>query len=231
MAKSLLFIPDISGFTEFVQTTEIEHSRNVISELLEALINANTLNLKLAEVEGDALFFYLENQIPSKDELIQQMKVMNIAFYNHIKVLKTKCQCNACKSLHKLKLKIVAHSAELSFIKVHDRVKPFGKEVIEIHRLLKNSIQFKNYILITQQLANDIQITKSYKNNLVTLKKGKEFYDGQEMRYLYSSISNEFVNKNPILPKVNDLQKDDLGVQFLSWLKNMFIPLNSYSYK
>lgn len=60
--KSLLFIPDISGFTEFVQTTDVEHSRYVISQLLEKLIEANTLDLKLAEIEGDALFFYLEKK-------------------------------------------------------------------------------------------------------------------------------------------------------------------------
>jgi hypothetical protein len=57
MAKSLLFLPDISGFTEFVQTTEVAHSQHVISELLEVLIDANTQELQLAEVEGDALFF------------------------------------------------------------------------------------------------------------------------------------------------------------------------------
>ena len=56
MAKSLLFIPDISGYTKFIQTTEIEHSQHVISELLEVLINANTQKLQLAEIEGDALF-------------------------------------------------------------------------------------------------------------------------------------------------------------------------------
>ncbi len=58
MPRSLLFIPDISGFTKFVQTTEVEHSQHVISELLEVLISANTQELKLAEIEGDALFFY-----------------------------------------------------------------------------------------------------------------------------------------------------------------------------
>ena len=57
MKKSLLFLPDISGFTNFVQTTEVEHSQHVISELLEVLIRANTEDLQLAEIEGDALFF------------------------------------------------------------------------------------------------------------------------------------------------------------------------------
>ena len=63
MNKSLLFLPDISGFTEFVQSTEKEHSQHVISELLEVLIEADNLGLELAEIEGDALFFYKENEV------------------------------------------------------------------------------------------------------------------------------------------------------------------------
>ena len=44
--KGLLFIPDISGFTRFINETEIDHSRLIIQELLELLINANNQNNK-----------------------------------------------------------------------------------------------------------------------------------------------------------------------------------------
>jgi Protein of unknown function (DUF2652) len=53
--KGLLFIPDISGFSRFVSQTEIEHSRLIIQELLEILINANQMGLEISEVEGDAI--------------------------------------------------------------------------------------------------------------------------------------------------------------------------------
>lgn len=76
MNSSLLFLPDISGFTEFVQTTEVEHSQHVISELLEILIDANTENLQLVEIEGDALFFYKEKEIPSLEKLLVQVEHM-----------------------------------------------------------------------------------------------------------------------------------------------------------
>ena len=56
--KGLVFIPDISGFTNFVTNTEIEHSRHVIQELLELLIDSNPLKLEISEVEGDAILFY-----------------------------------------------------------------------------------------------------------------------------------------------------------------------------
>lgn len=55
--KGLLFIPDISGFTKFVHENEIEHSRIIIEELLENIINSNEIGLKISEVEGDAVLF------------------------------------------------------------------------------------------------------------------------------------------------------------------------------
>ena len=60
--KGLLFIPDISGFTRFVNGTEIEHSRMIIQELLEGLINSNLMELEISEIEGDAILFYKYGQ-------------------------------------------------------------------------------------------------------------------------------------------------------------------------
>ena len=45
----LIFIPDISGFTKFIQEVEISHSRLIIQELLETLINANQIGLKISK--------------------------------------------------------------------------------------------------------------------------------------------------------------------------------------
>ena len=62
--KGLLFIPDISGFTRFVNESEIEHSRLIIQELLELLINANQLGMEVSEVEGDAILFLQVWELP-----------------------------------------------------------------------------------------------------------------------------------------------------------------------
>ena len=60
--QGLLFIPDISGFSRFVSQTEIEHSRLIIQELLESLINANQMGLEVSEVGcvSDLYFAYSE---------------------------------------------------------------------------------------------------------------------------------------------------------------------------
>jgi hypothetical protein len=190
MAKSLLFIPDISGFTQFVQSTEVEHSQHVISELLEVLIEANSEDLELAEVEGDALFFYKENEILTKDKLLSLVEKMYTAFYSHLKLLKNNriCPCNACAKAPDLQLKIVAHCGDLQFINVQNKRKPFGASVIEAHRLLKNSVDSDNYFLVSECLSDLLDINEKMESSLYNFNSGQDEYDGKTIKYLCSKI-------------------------------------------
>ncbi len=193
MKKSLLFIPDISGFTKFVQTTEVEHSQHVIAELLEILIDVNGQDLQLAEVEGDALFFYKEEEIPSLDQLLTKVEAMFTAFYSHLKLLKKNriCPCNACATAPNLDLKIIAHSGELQFISIQNNRKPFGAQVIEVHRLMKNSVNSDNYVLFSKELADDLKLAENYPSEIYNFKQGEDKYDGKEISYVYSTINQE----------------------------------------
>lgn len=195
MSKSLLFIPDISGYTQFVQTTEIEHSQHVIAELLEVLINANTQNLRLAEVEGDALFFYKEGEVPSQEKLLAQIETMFTAFYSHLKLLENNriCPCNACATAPNLQLKIIAHCGDLQFITVQNKRKPFGQVVIEAHRLLKNSIPSDNYVLLSKDLSEQIGFSDEYKSQLFSFSKGENEYDGKKINYFYSEVDKQYL--------------------------------------
>ena len=74
--KGLLFIPDISGFTRFVNEVEIEHSRFIIQELLEILINANEIGLEISEIEGDAILFYKFGEPHELESLYKQVEKM-----------------------------------------------------------------------------------------------------------------------------------------------------------
>jgi len=199
MNKSLLFIPDISGYTEFVQSTEVEHSQHVIAELLEILIDANTEQLLLAEVEGDALFFYKEGEVPSREKLLAQVETMFTAFYSHLKLLEKNriCPCNACATAPNLELKIIAHSSTLQFISIQNKRKPFGPEVIEAHRLLKNSIKSDNYILISQDLVDIIDLPKDYGSKLYSFNEGTNTYDGKKLKYLFSIIDQTELKLKP----------------------------------
>jgi len=198
MSKSLLFIPDISGFTEFIQTTEVEHSQHVISELLEVLIEANTEELQLAEVEGDALFFFKE-EIPSLEKLLAQVETMFTAFYSHLKLLEENriCPCHACATAPNLQLKIIITGGELQFITVQNNRKPFGSMVIEAHRLLKNSVDSNNYVLMSKEITKFLGLPDNYQSRLYDFKKGKDEYDGKQLNYIYSIIEKKELKLKP----------------------------------
>jgi Protein of unknown function (DUF2652) len=146
VTTALLFVPDISGFTQFVQATEIEHSRHIIEELLEQLIEANTIGLQVSEVEGDAILFYRFGHPPTAEEFFQQIQKMFVTFHSHLRLYETQriCQCGACMSAQNLTLKVVAHYGHIIQSHIKEHVKLFGQDVITVHRLLKNDILHMN---------------------------------------------------------------------------------------
>lgn len=155
--KGLLFIPDISGFTRFVNETEIEHSRLIIQELLEILINANQIGLEISEIEGDAILFYRFGESPDLQELYGQVAEMFCAFHRHLGAYDRHryCYCRACNAASSLTLKIITHYGEFTTYRVKNFRKLIGKDVIVAHQLLKNDIEQHEYWLVTDPLAQD----------------------------------------------------------------------------
>lgn len=147
-------MPDISGFTNFVHETDLEHSQYVVSGLLETLINANQLGLEVAEIEGDAVLFYAESRVPTPLQVLGQAQHMYREFHRWIAEYRATCPCScpACQAVSQLTLKVVAHAGPLGFITVRQQRKPFGEAVIVLHRLLKNDIASHEYVLLTNDL-------------------------------------------------------------------------------
>jgi hypothetical protein len=74
--RGLLFIPDISGFTRFVNAMEIDHSRLVIQELLEVLINATRSDLRSQRSKVMRSSFTKFGESPEPNELYRQVEEM-----------------------------------------------------------------------------------------------------------------------------------------------------------
>lgn len=151
-----LFIPDISGFTNFIHSTEINHSRHIIAELLELLIDANELELEVSEIEGDAILFYRFGEQPDLERVVAQCKRMFFEFHTHLRRYERDrlCDCNACATAHNLSLKILVHSGLIATISIKSFRKLLGKDVIIAHRLLKNNIRSNEYVLLTDEYLN-----------------------------------------------------------------------------
>ena len=146
-----ILIPDISGYTDFLTKTELVHSSHIINELLEAIQTANSGELVLSEVEGDALLLYHKGKPLDPDALVRQCLRMFESFHRQLKIIErdSVCQCGACKSAPNLNLKFIAHHGTLQEIKVLQFTKFSGLDMVVAHRLAKNRIASNEYILAT----------------------------------------------------------------------------------
>ena len=183
-SDALLLIPDISGFTKFVNNNDIKHSSHVISELLEAIIDQNTLGLQVAGIEGDAIMFYRVGPCPGLDEVISQCKKMFLAFHQHLNNYKLGkfCHCGASISDLDLSLKFVVHYGNLVINIIHNYLHVIGPDVILTHRLLKNNINSKEYILISNSLLDD-SLANNFIHDGITFNPGATDYNGHGVLY------------------------------------------------
>lgn len=152
--RGFLVLADISGFTAYVTTTELEHGPQIIAELLEAVIGRLSPPLQVQEVEGDAVFALGPDHVFVRAvTLLDVLESAFVAFKQRQRQmeLNTTCQCNACRRLPSLNLKLIAHHGSFLRQTVGGRSQAAGPPVILAHRLLKNTIEsLRAYLLLTE---------------------------------------------------------------------------------
>jgi hypothetical protein len=151
--EGALVLADITGFTEFVTATEIEHAPPIIAELLEAVIGRISPPLEIQEVEGDAVFALAPDQVlDSRQSLLEVLENAAGAFHRRRQELAAdeSCRCGACRSVRSLDLKIVVHHGRFLRHEVGGRSQAAGADVILTHRLLKNGVPSRGYLLLTE---------------------------------------------------------------------------------
>lgn len=172
----LFFIPDLGGFTRFIAETEIQHSQHIVRELLETLVDANTLGMKVSEFEGDAVLFYRTGAPPPLEKIVQQARKMYLDFHTRLQQFEYAriCQCGACASASGITLKMVAHAGSAGTMQVKDHVKFIGKDIIIAHRLLKNSVPSPEYLLVTGTTLSKL---RDADGELAAFSAGADAYD------------------------------------------------------
>ena len=143
--KGLIIIPDIDGFTNFVKNIDIDLGVSITSDLLNEIIDSNTLDLEISEIEGDAVLFYKTGKPLPLINIFASFKKIYEAF---------KARFNSLKSRYNIKsdlsLKFVVHYGEINVYRIKGFKKLYGQTVIESHCLLKNGEGNTNYVLITE---------------------------------------------------------------------------------
>ena len=200
---AFIFIPDISGYTEFITQTEIKHSNHIISELLEIIINANQLNLLVSEIEGDAVLFYRKGEPPTLQNLIEQVKNMFLDFHTHLKIIQRDnvCQCGACRSAINLTLKFIVHYGFLKETVVQNFTKIMGSDVILAHRLMKNNIVENEYMLLTDQYFQTQEVGEQLLEPWIEFKEHTEEYENFEKTKIKYTLLSKIRKAVPALPK------------------------------
>jgi len=204
VSRGMIFIPDISGFTKFVNDTEIKHSQHIIKELIEILIDANILNLQISEIEGDAILFYRLGQAPVAGEIADQARKMFLAFHQHLRAIERDrvCHCGACSTAGDLTLKFFVHYGDISISRIKHHEKLMGASVILAHRLMKNEIEGQEYVLMTRDYLES-QSDEKYIScfNWDQLKAGSIVYEHiGEVTYQYIMLSALHAEVRELVP-------------------------------
>ncbi len=154
--QGCLAIGDITGYTKYVAGVELEHSQDVLADLMNVLVGQMRGLLALAKLEGDAVFCYDRNAEADGSTLLAMVESCYFAFSRRVQVIdrQTTCQCNACRLIPTLNLKFLIHHGQYALHEVAGNAELLGRDVIVVHRLLKNSFTqhtgLRGYALFTQ---------------------------------------------------------------------------------
>jgi hypothetical protein len=172
-------LADISGYTSFVAQTEIEHADMALSFLLETIVENISGLLTIGQLEGDAVFAYIEeSKLQEAKSLLELIDQTYMAFREKALALYSQatCPCRACRALPTLDLKFMVHHGEFLMQRVAGVEHLLGTDVNLIHRLSKNHVSestgWKGYALFTKKgldhmrtdKASFVQQTESYEH-------------------------------------------------------------------
>jgi hypothetical protein len=135
-------IADISGYTSFLAGVELDHAQDIIADLMDTVVKGLRPPFRLAKFEGDAAFVYAATAKIDGSMLQDIIEQAYFKFRRRLRNIKqaSTCQCKACAAMGDLDFKFVAHHGEMVKQKMGGREELAGRDVILVHRLLKNTV-------------------------------------------------------------------------------------------
>jgi Protein of unknown function (DUF2652) len=204
--KGLIFIPDISGFTNFVKNIDINLGVSIIRDLLKNIIDNTHPDMNLSEIEGDAILFYKIGQPFPLKEIIKEFTNMYEAFDIRFKKWKLQYDIEA-----DLSLKLIVHYGDIIVYDIKGFRKLYGETVIESHNLLKNGNGISDYILITEDyvkaLHQNISDLLFADNECPTSQSQLYSADKRIAYYFFSTLKKASVLSHMVVEKGKFLRK------------------------
>ena len=170
--QGFLIISDITGYSKYVNESELEHARDSLTALLNLLIRHTQSPLVISKLEGDAVFSYAPaGGFLQGQSLLDMIETTYASFRKALElmVINTTCTCNACRNLPNLDLKFFVHFGSYMTQKLGNFTELVGNDVNLVHRLAKNHIKektgFKAYAAFTQSVMDALGLA-DFQNSL-----------------------------------------------------------------
>jgi hypothetical protein len=138
-------IADISGYTSFLAAAELDHAQDIVADFMGTVVKALRPPFRLAKFEGDAAFVYAGGEKTDGSLLQDTIEQAYFKFRRRLRDVKqaSTCTCKACAAMGDLDFKFVIHHGEMVKQKMGGREELAGRDVILVHRLLKNTVNEK----------------------------------------------------------------------------------------
>jgi hypothetical protein len=159
-----LVIADISGYTTYLVGVELDHAQDILGDLTDTVVRSLRPTFRLAKLEGDAAFMYAVVDGVDGSLLQDTIEGTYFAFRRRLRDIgqASLCECAACIRIPALDLKLVVHHGPVARQRMAGREELVGREVIVVHRLLKNSVEessgMRAYALYTQACMEAIGV-------------------------------------------------------------------------
>ena len=136
-----LALADLTGYTAYLSRGELEHAPTIAGDLLETIVGRLEPPFRLAKLEGDAAFLFVEDGRADGSLLLDAVEASYLAFRRRLRSIDgaTSCDCNACRLAPRLDLKLFVHHGSWVRGPIAGRDELAGPDVILVHRLLKGA--------------------------------------------------------------------------------------------
>lgn len=158
-------IADITGYTMYLSQSELDHAQEILTVLLELLLDHTRPPLVLSRLAGDAVISYgLNDHFYNGQTFLEVIEDTYVAFRKAIEqmVLNNTCRCKACANISNLDLKFFIHYGAFAIQHIVDHDELVGSDVNLIHRLLKNHVTEKTglsaYALYTAKAIEHLNL-------------------------------------------------------------------------
>ena len=142
--RGCLIIADIGGYTKYLTGVELEHSTDIIADLINTVVDQISGVFTLSKLEGDAVFSYAPDARAAEGaSVVTAIESCYFAFRKRqVQIDRaTSCTCDACSRIPTLDLKFVVHHGRYAIREMAGSQELVGSDVILVHRLLKNEIK------------------------------------------------------------------------------------------